>query len=164
MNGGGSALANVKIYGLDRFAGKLSRLSAETEQIVGKGLHDGAAVMADRIKAGIAGIRTDGPSDWERQRREKQKAGLSESFGIARMQNDGGFLNVKMGFDGYNSVTTPKYPTGQPNVMVARMFNSGTSSMSKQVFFDQAVNASRAAAKNTAVQKIEQEFEKINKE
>ena len=69
-----------------------------------------------------------------------------------------------MGFDGYNSVTTLKYPTGQPNVMVARMFNSGTSSMSKQAFFDQAVNASRAAAKNTAVQKIEQEFEKINKE
>ena len=80
------------------------------------------------------------------------------------MQNDGGFLNVKMGFDGYNSVTTPKYPTGQPNVMVARMFNSGTSSMSKQAFFDQTVNASRAAAKNTAVQKIEQGFEKINKE
>mgnify|MGYP007061163747 CR=1 FL=1 len=69
-------MANVKIYGLEQFAGKLSRLSAETEQIVGRGLHDGAAVMADRIKTGIAGIRTDGPSDWEHQRREKQKAGL----------------------------------------------------------------------------------------
>ena len=36
-------------------------------------------------------------------------------------------LNTKIGFDGYNDVKTKKYPNGQPNMMIARSINAGTS-------------------------------------
>ena len=87
-----------------------------------------------------------------------------ESFGIAKMQDDHGFRNVKIGFDGYNEVKTKSFPNGQPNVMVARIFNSGTSFSSKQPFFDKAVRATRSTAKQKMIEVAEKELEKIAKE
>lgn len=41
--------------------------------------------------------------------------------------------NVKIGFDGYNNIRSKRWPQGQPNQMVARAIESGTSWMSKTV-------------------------------
>ena len=49
-------------------------------------------------------------------------------------------------FDGYNSVRTEKYPQGQPNVVIARAVNSGTTFRKRTRFVDKAVLAQKKAA------------------
>ena len=39
---------------------------------------------------------------------EAQRDGLVENFGISSMKDVGGYINVKLGFDGYNSIQTQK--------------------------------------------------------
>lgn len=157
-------MPKMKIYGLDKYEKILNEMSNETVQVVGEGIYEGANILANAIRQGIQSIRTEGPSKWERERREEQKRGLSNSFGIAPLQDDKGFYNVKLGFEGYNNIKTPSYPNGQPNVLIARMYNSGTSVLSKQLFFEKSVRSARNLAKKKAVETIEQKFEKLTKE
>lgn len=157
-------MAKAKVYGLDEYSKLISQASKEVEHIVDTSIYAGANIIADSIKDGIRGLRTSGRSEWETRKREKQKQGLIESFGIAKMQDDHGFRNVKIGFDGYNEVKTKSFPNGQPNVMVARIFNSGTSFSSKQPFFDKAIRATRSTAKQKMIEVAEKELEKIAKE
>lgn len=163
MNGGGN-VPKIKIYGLDKLEEHLYMMARETEQAIGKGIYAGADILADSIKSSIQSIRTSGPSRWEKKRREKQKQGLLDSFGIAPMQKDKGYYNVKLGFDGYNDVKSRKHPNGQPNAMIARMYNSGTSVLSKQAFFERGVRSARNLAKSKATEVIEKEIEKLIKE
>lgn len=157
-------MPKMKIYGLDKYAKILDEMSSQTVQVVGEGIYEGANILANTIRQGIQSIRTEGPSDWERERREEQKQGLANSFGIAPLQDDNGFYNVKLGFEGYNNIKTPSYPNGQPNVLIARMYNSGTSVLSKQSFFDRSVRSARNRAKKKVIETIEQKFENITKE
>ena len=86
---------------------------------------------------------------------DAQKQGLLDGFGISRMQDDGGYLNVKLGFSGYNSVRTKNYPNGQPNSVIARSVNSGTSFRQRNPFVDNAV----ANARSQAEEKMKQKFD-----
>lgn len=156
-------MPKVTISGFKEYEQLLDKMSTETVRVLGEGIYAGANILANQIKHGIQGIRTEGPSKWEEERREKQKQALIHSFGIAPMQESNGFLNVKLGFEGYNDIKTPTYPGGQPNAMVARMYNSGTSVLSKQGFFDKSVRAAQGQAKKTAVSVIEEEIDKILK-
>lgn len=124
----------------------------------------GAKVLADEISAGIDGLKTSSSVPARRERLEKQKKGLKDSFGIAKMQDDRGFKNVLIGFDGYNDVKTKSHPEGQPNVMVARMFNSGTSTgISRTAFFEKAVRTARNNAKKIAAEEIEKRIKDATK-
>ena len=80
---------------------------------------------------------------------ELEKQGLLEGFGISPMENENGYYNVKLGFDGYNSVKTHKYKQGQPNVLIARITESGSSYRAKTPFIRPAVNST----KNEAIKK-----------
>ena len=92
-----------------------------------------------------------------------QKAGLIDGMGISPMQDDGGYLNVKIGFDGYNATKTEKYPQGQPNQLVARGVESGTSWKQKKPFIRPAINASKSRAEAEMARILDQEIEKITK-
>ena len=76
---------------------------------------------------------------------EKEKDGL---LGITPMKNEMGFVNVKLGFDGYNSVKTNKYPNGQPNTLIARITESGSPYRDKTPFVRTAI----AKTKEPAIQ------------
>ena len=52
-------------------------------------------------------------------------------MGISPIKHDGDYINAKVGFDGYGSIPTKKYPKGVPNQLVARSVNSGTSFLKK---------------------------------
>ena len=80
------------------------------------------------------------------------------------MRNDGGFRNVKIGFDGYNYVKTKTWPKGQPNAMVARSIESGTSWMSKQPFMRKAESSSKSRCEQAMADTINKELTKIVKE
>lgn len=87
-----------------------------------------------------------------------------QSFGISSMQDDGtGYLHVKIGFDGYNDIVTQRWPRGQPNQMVARAVESGTTWMQKNDFVRRAVTASRQRALAFIKQSVDKSIEKIMK-
>ena len=58
---------------------------------------------------------------------------------------------------------TKKYPNGQPNALIARAVNSGTSFRKKTRFLDKAVNASKKAAEAAMDAACSREIEKIMK-
>lgn len=92
---------------------------------------------------------------------EEQKKGLLDGFGVSRMQDDSGYKNVKLGFDGYNSVKTKKYPNGQPNVLIARVTESGSSYQQKTPFVRPAVNASRKEALEKGREAVDRVLEAV---
>lgn len=77
------------------------------------------------------------------------------------MQNDKGYLNVKIGFDGYNRTKTEKYPKGQPNQLVARGVESGTSWKQKKPFIRPAVNRTKKKAEQMMAEILDKEINKI---
>lgn len=147
-------MPRIELKGLDDLAFMLNRLTDKSETAIKRAIYDGAGVMADAVRSNIGGIRSGGPSDWERRRREAQKAGLQEGLTTYKIENKGAVIEGGVGFDGYNSLE-------QANQMVARVFNSGTSFSSKQPFFERAVRSSRGAARQAVIAGIEKEISKL---
>ena len=116
-------MAKWTFKGLDTLVSKYEALSNGADNYIGEAVGAGAGVVADAVKEAIKGLPVNGGYQDEGQKdgiTSVQKAGLIEGFGIARMQNDNGYLNVKLGFDGYNKQKTHQYPQGQPNSLIAR--------------------------------------------
>ena len=148
--------AKINSTAINELYQTLNRLGADVEGISKQGIYEGAGLIADAVRANIDGIRSDGKSDWETQRREMQKAGLREGLTTSPIQPFKGGIYGGVGFDGYNA-------KGQPNQLIARVFNSGTSFSSKQPFFESAVRRTRSAAKQRVIDKMNEEFEKLTK-
>lgn len=74
------------------------------------------------------------------------------------MQDENGYLNVKLGFDKYNRTHTKKYPDGQPNQLVARGVESGTTWLQKTPFVDPAVRQSRGDAEKKMAEVLDKEI------
>lgn len=147
-------MPRIELKGLDDLAFMLNRLTDGSETAIKRAVYDGAGIMADAVRTNIGSIRSGGPSDWERRRREAQKAGLQEGLTTYKIENKGAVIEGGVGFDGYNSLE-------QANQMVARVFNSGTSFSSKQPFFERAVRSSRGAARQAVIAGIEKEISKL---
>lgn len=128
--------------GLNEYIRKLEKI-ADTSQYLGRAVYQGAAVVNKAVESALQELPTDDryASFYEKRQgiRSVEKQGLIQSYGIAKMQNDNGYLNVKLGFDGYNKM-------GKANAMIARSLISGTSFMQKNDFIGRAVNKSKAAA------------------
>lgn len=163
-------MARMQIKGMEEYALKLSKFGAEIDHIAGKSIYGAADLVANEIKMRINSL--DAQHDrynmvaFKRGEKNKltiaQKKGLIESFGIARMDRDSkGFYNVKLGFDGYNGVRTKKYKKGQPNQLIARSLENGSSYMDPFPFVRPAVNATRKAAREKMQQVIDEETKKI---
>lgn len=158
-------MATFEFGGIDTYIKQLDKLQAATKDgVIGKTVYAGADVVANSVRSAIqslpegkegdAGLGAVTPA---------QKRGLLEGFGISKMRDDNGFVNVKLGFDGYNSVKTKKYPKGQPNALIARAVNSGTSFRKKTRFVDKAVTASKKTAEAAMDAACSREIEKIMK-
>ena len=61
-------------------------------------------------------------------------------------QDKKGFWNSQIGYEGYNDVKTEKFPQGQPNLLIARAVESGTSFRIKTPFVRPAVQKTRTQA------------------
>ena len=109
--------------GIDEYIAQLQRLEGYSDTVVGRAMYEGAKIVADEVRKGIDSlpIREEYVKNQATRGVTKtQKKGLQDGFGISHKQKDGSFVNVKLGFDGYNGTHTKKYPKGQPNAMVAR--------------------------------------------
>lgn len=159
------AKLKVKMHDLEKYEANLLSLYTLSRTMIGEAIFDGAGVVADAVKASIETIPVDNRyatgSATLYGINEQQKQGLREGFGIAPMRNDNGYMHVKLGFDGYNSVRTKKYPNGQPNSLIARSVNTGTSFRQRFPFIDNAANKSRSAAEQKMIQKFEDSVNKV---
>lgn len=161
-------MARFEFSGIDNYIKRMNKLQQSTKDgVVGKTVYAGAAVVADSVRRAIQALpvgdgRAQGGGLVDTVTLP-QKAGLLDGFGISRMKDDDGFVNVKLGFDGYNSTRTEKYPRGQPNALIARSVNSGTTFRKKTKFVDKAVNSSKKAAEAAMDAACSREIEKIMK-
>lgn len=154
--------------GLDNYIAYLQSINAVTDEMIGEAVYDMAKVVADKVRANIealpavsneANIATyrEGYSRLS----EPEKQGLLDGFGVSPMQDDNGYCNVKLGFDGYNSVKTKKYPQGQPNALIARVTESGSSYREKTPFIRPAVKAVQKEAEQAGQTKIDEKIRAI---
>ena len=137
-------MAKLSFPGLADHERRLSRLMEGVPQIAGKAIYAGANLVADEIRKGIDGLP---------QRTGVTKQGLEAGLGIAPMRDEGGYLNVKIGFDGYNA-------RGIPNVLMARVFERGTSTVKKRPFVRLAVNRAKGPAEAIMASVLEEEMKK----
>lgn len=152
-------MSSIKVEGMEEYLRLLDLNYTRLRSICGRSVHPGARIIANDCKNRIAGLVVDNDGHHGGKRRgptQAQKDGLIESLGIAKLKNKAGSFDVKLGFDGYNGTVTKRWPKGQPNAMVARSVNKGTSFMVAQPFMDQSIEACRSPVED----KIEEQFYK----
>ena len=140
--------------GIDEYISQLRNLEFSSEDLIGHAIYKGADIVADAIKANIQALPASACTDVE-------KEGLLDGFGIARMQDENGYFNVKVGFDGYNADKTKKWPNGKPNSMIARSIEGGTSWKPKHPFVAPAVNKTKALAEMAMAAEIDKRIRTI---
>lgn len=161
-------MARFEFGGIDTYIQQLNKLQVSTRDgVIGKTVYAGAEVVADSVRSAIQALPVGSGQASGNELVDTvtlpQKAGLLDGFGISRMKDDNGFVNVKLGFAGYNATRTPKHPRGQPNALIARAVNSGTTFRKKTRFVDKAVNSAKKAAETAMDAACSREIEKIMK-
>lgn len=150
--------------GMEDFINLCIFTDRQLSKVIGRSIHPGAKIMGNAIKRSINGIIVDDTNDHKHKRRgptKAQKDALIESFGIAAIKRTRYGWNVKAGWDGYNGIVTKKYPKGQPNAMIARSVNTGTSFMYPQHFLDNAVKGAEATTVQAIADQFDIELDKI---
>ena len=144
--------------GLEEYLSKLGNLANKSLDVCEKAAEAGGAVVADAIRSELNAVPTD--ETWahgETKRkgpRAIEKAGLQNSFGIAPVRNDNGYVNVKVGFDGYNALN-------EPNPMIARSVVKGTSFMKPNNFVNKGVRKSREKAEQKMQVTVDEQIKNI---
>ena len=159
-------MATFKVSdGIDNYIDKLQTMLANTEGIIKRSAWEGARVMMDAVKAEAQTIpthgSTKGSTDVVVGLTPTQKSGVIASLGISRFREDGNFINVKIGSDGYNTIYTAKYRQGQPNAMLIRALESGTSFRNPYPFVSRAVSKTRGKSIEAMRKQCDEEIKKI---
>ncbi|HMM31781.1 MAG TPA: hypothetical protein PKB13_08385 [Clostridia bacterium] len=160
-------MAKMTIHGFDEYDTKLFELINKSPDIVKKSIRAGAKVLADAIRKALNALPTEnfrylrngekykGPT-------EQEKTDLLNAFGITPVsRGQSGDMNAKIGFDGYGSVPTKKYPQGVPNPLVARSIESGSTVRVKTPFVRPTVNRHTKAAQEAMAQACDEEIANI---
>lgn len=160
-------MAKMTIKGTDELELKLSQLGKMSTKIAKDVVMAGAQPVADEIRRGLQSL----PVDELKQLKSGEKFNISpygelkdlaDSLGIAPPDVDGaGNVNTKIGFGGYGSYPTKKYPKGVPNKLVARSIESGSSVRQKKPFVRTAVNRSKKKSLEEMQKKCDKEIEII---
>lgn len=159
-------MAKFKIGdGIDNYIDNIENLMNATDEMIGRSIYQGAKIVTDRIRTAIENVPIDNRIVKEGDTPLKglatlQKKGLLDGLGISRKQTEGDYVNVKVGFDGYNGIITKRWTQGQPNSMVARSMESGTSFRAKNPVISKATRASKAEAEKA----MADEFDRILRE
>ena len=137
---------------IDKYITLLESLGSIARGMCGEAVYQGAKIVTDEIRKSIDSIPAEKIDSVQRQ-------GLKDGLGIATMRDDMGYYNVKVGMDGYNNRVTKTYPRGQPNAMIARSIESGTSFSSKYPFILPAVKRTQEQAEKKMAEVVEMRIE-----
>lgn len=162
-------MATIRFSKLRDYELMLGKIGDASKDICGAAIYEGAKIIADEVKANLVSLKavSDGDAIWAAKKEEatyitySAKKGLMKSFGVTPMTRDkDGIYNVKLGFDGYNDVKTKKWPKGQPNQLIARACESGSSAMIKQPFFREAVQKTKKKAESRMAEVLDEKIKK----
>lgn len=162
-------MATIRFSKLRDYELMLGKIGDASKDICGAAIYEGAKIIADEVKNNLnsLNVTTDELAMLKAKKSEptyitqRAKEGLIKSFGVTPMsQDDSGIYNVKLGFDGYNDVKTKKWPKGQPNQLIARACESGSSAMIKQPFFREAVQKTKKKAESRMAEVLDEKIKK----
>ena len=162
-------MATIRFSKLRDYELMLGKIGDASKDICGAAIYEGAKIIADEVKNNLnsLNVTTDELAMLKAKKGEptyitqRAKEGLIKSFGVTPMsQDDSGIYNVKLGFDGYNDVKTKKWPKGQPNQLIARACESGSSAMIKQPFFREAVQKTKKKAESRMAEVLDEKIKK----
>lgn len=147
-------MAKLEMKGMDAYIKQLENVANATKEVCEAAVYAGANVVANEIRTEIQQLKTvsnKGAIIAYKSKKptyisDQQKKGLEESLGVAPIRESMGVYDTKVGFDGYNDVKTKRWPNGQPNALIARSCNSGSTAMLRQPFIRRAVAKSRGQA------------------
>lgn len=139
-------MAKMTIKGTDELELQLSKLGTMSTKIAKDVVMAGAQPVADEIRKGLQA---------NLQGSKYSKGDLLGSLGITPPGVDSqGNVNVKIGFDGYDS-------EGVANQLKARVMESGSSKQKKKPFVRPAVNRSKKRVEEAMQKKFDEEIKLI---
>lgn len=173
-------MAKITAPKASEYIRNLTTLEDHTDALCKMAVYAGAKVAADAINAAIdnitvhnlppgktyyylkeedqkAGVMLDGVT-------KAQAEGLKKGLGIAVMEYKGKAWNTIVGFDGYNDVKTETYPNGQPNALIARSVESGSTIRNATPFIAPAVESIMKDAENAMQITVENKIAALMKE
>lgn len=164
-------MATVKLMGFEAFERSMESLSWATKDVCDAAVYAGADVVAGEMRAGIDGLQRVSDADALAAYRKgaptylsvSQKNGLRESMGVTPFRRSNGSTETKIGFDGYNSIKTKNYPQGEPNQLIARVCNSGSTHMIKQPFIRSAASRSKEKANKAMAEAAGKKIDELMK-
>lgn len=158
-------MAKMQVRGLDEYTAKIRKLSRNSNIIIERGIYVGAGVVADAVKSGLQSLPVQNgfgtPENKLTGISRRQKSDLIKSMGLAPIKHQAnGYINTKLGWDGYGSIPTKKYPKGVPNQLLMRSVESGTSFRKKTPIIRKSVNRVKEAAVREMAVKVDDELRK----
>ncbi len=161
-------MPKVTVSGFEQYLKKLDNLEKSGERFLKAAVYEGAKITTDAVRTSITALPIDQKRGFPHNPRHgvtwKEKAGLLNGLGVSSIENEKGYINAKIGFNGYNDDKTKKWPKGKPIVMIARALESGTSFSLRTPFVGPAVRRVSSSAKKAMIEKFENEVDKIIKE
>lgn len=154
-------LASMTYDPPDDWIKEFTKMGQDIGKICEEAVVEGAQPMADEIRKQIEALPEDKfryltGNDEFSGIPSKQKKDLLNGLGITKADIDfNGNYNVKVGFDGYGSFKTKKYPKGLPNQLLARAIESGSSVRAKTPF----VKTSIKKKKNEVLKIVEESIQ-----
>lgn len=157
----------MTIRGTDELELQLSKLA--DPEIAKDVVWAGAQPIADEIRKSIEALPEDSFRKLKGDEKfngvpRQQKQDLLNSLGITPpdISHDGN-TNAKIGFDGYGSYPTKKYPKGVPNALLARAVESGSTVRKKTPFVRLTVNRIKNKSINAMQVKLDEKIYAITK-
>lgn len=165
-------MAKLEWGGWNEYSDQLRKLENKTSFVAERVLYEMAGYLYREIRRRLEAMPTItdnmGKGRFKQNKQFEaltvaQKKGLLDSLGIAPFRDEISNINTRIGFDGYNEVKTKKYPNGQPNVLIARSLEVGTSYLPKHPFIKPAVSAAKSELDKIATTTCDREIAKLTK-
>lgn len=165
-------MATIKFDGFkggDAYGAKLEMLAnRETRSMIRRAVGRGAVRVADAIEAALRAIPSckpkmlTGTEQLETALQNFEKAHLLNALGITPVDTDArGFVNAKVGFDGYTEAPTAKYSRGTPIPMLAASVERGSSVRPAHPFIEPTVRKIRKDVIRVMEESIDTDIKEI---
>lgn len=143
---------HVKISGFDDLYKTLNKSADGLTGCMKRTVYAGAEVVADEVRSSLNSA-LKGTGD----------GGLQGALDVSKIKAVGGDVYTRIGFGGYDSHPSKKYPEGQPFSIIAAVLESGRSKQpgrAKTHFFSNAINSARKKAKGAMQEEFDKSFNK----
>lgn len=151
----------VTVSGFEDVERQLRELAEQStvDGICKRAVFVGAAEVLDETRSQLSALPVS--NDPTKGVRADQKRGLLDGLGTADMRCTGGVWDTYTGVEGYNEHRTPSYPGGQPNPMIARSIENGSSVNPPFHPFAKAIRSARSRAVEAMRAQVEEDISKI---